>query len=254
VLAFERGIAPQVSIVIPVYDEEACLPSLVEEIGTALAERRETFEVIFVDDCSRDGTLDVLRDLALCDGRIRVLRLASHGGQSAALAAGLSAVRGSIIVTMDGDRQNDPADLPTLLDALDDADMVSGFRAIRRDSAVRRLSSRVANAVRRRVLGDSIRDIGCSLKAYRAEVIRDVPRFDGMHRFLPALVELGGARVVEVPVHHRPRERGVSKYGIHNRLWRGLVDLWALRWMTRRRMDRQAERVVDEGSGAGERR
>jgi dolichol-phosphate mannosyltransferase len=143
-------------------------------------------------------------------------------------------VRGEITVTLDSDLQNDPADIPALLAALEGWDCVSGVRQSRQDAWQRRPSSRLANGVRSRVLGDGITDVGCSLKAYRSQLLRHVPMFQGMHRFLPALVLFQGGRVREIPVHHRPRRFGVAKYGIGNRLWRGLADLSAVAWMRRR--------------------
>jgi glycosyltransferase involved in cell wall biosynthesis len=165
---------------------------------------------------------------------VRVLRLERNAGQSAALAAGLLRARGDAVVTLDADLQNDPADIPMLLEALDQADVVSGVRARRHDSWIRLVSSRVANATRRAVIGDTITDIGCSLKAYRREALADLPMFVGVHRFLPALCGFRGARLVERPVRHRPRTMGVSKYGMSNRLWRGLHDLIGVAWLKRR--------------------
>jgi len=162
------------------------------------------------------------------------LALERNAGQSAALAAGLARARGAIVVTLDADLQNDPADLPKLLEALADADVVSGVRAKRNDPWVRRVSSRIANGVRRAVLGDPVTDIGCSFKAYRREVLEGLPMFSGVHRFLPALCVFRGARFAEVPLNHRPRAHGVSKYGVGNRLWRGLADLNGVLWLRSR--------------------
>jgi len=184
-----------------------------------------------VDDGSSDGTAALLLAEAASDPRLVIVRFEKNAGQSAALAAGLARARGDVVVTLDADLQNDPADIPKLLAALADADVVSGVRAQRHDSWIRRVSSRIANATRRAVLGDSITDIGCSLKAYRREVLVGLPMFVGVHRFLPALCAFRGARVVEVPVHHRPRTRGVSKYGMGNRLWRGIHDLIGVSWL-----------------------
>src|SRR5262249_30467921 len=161
--------------------------------------------------------------------------------QSAALAAGLSHARGRVIVTLDADLQNDPADLPKLLSALESADVASGIRAARQDSAARRWASDVANTVRRAVLGDSISGIRCSFKAYRREALVGLPAFAGVHRFLPALCQLRGARIVEVRVAHRPRRFGVSKYGVTDRLWRGLYDLVGVRWLKSRLIDPREE-------------
>ena len=220
--------------ILPVYNEIENLPPLIEELRAALEASGRTWEAIFVDDGSDDGSSERLAAEARRDPRVRAVLVARRGGQSAALAAGLARARGRVIVTLDADLQNDPADLPRLLTALNGADVASGIRAARRDAAMRRLSSRVANTVRRAVLGDSVTDIGCSFKAYRREALAGLPAFHGVHRFLPALCQFRGARLVEVPVTHRPRRHGVSKYGVGNRLWRGLYDLIGVRWLKSR--------------------
>jgi glycosyltransferase involved in cell wall biosynthesis len=163
--------------------------------------------------------------------------LAANSGQSAALAAGIRRARGAVIVTLDADLQNDPADLPLLLAALEHADVVSGVRRERHDNWLRKVSSRVANGVRRSVLGDPLTDIGCSFKAYRREALAGIPLFVGAHRFLPALCMFRGARLVEVPLSHRPRRHGTSKYGVGNRLWRGIYDLVGVRWLRSRMLN-----------------
>jgi glycosyltransferase involved in cell wall biosynthesis len=225
---------PQVSAVVPAYNEVGNVPVLVAELRAALDASGRTWELVLVDDGSTDGTGEAMEAAATADGRVRVLRLERNGGQSAALAAGLLRARGDAVVTLDADLQNDPADIPELLRGLDHADVVSGVRARRHDSWIRLVSSRVANATRRAVIGDHLTDIGCSLKAYRREVLADLPMFVGVHRFLPALCEFRGARVVEQPVRHRARTMGVSKYGMSNRLWRGLHDLIGVAWLKRR--------------------
>ncbi len=222
------------SIVIPVYDEQDSLLPLYSELDAALASLANGVEVIFVDDGSRDATLAVLRDLEAKDRRVRVIALERNCGQSAALDAGFRVVRGEWTATLDGDLQNDPADIPRLLEYLDRADVVNGVRAERCDSRLRILSSRIANAVRNRVTGESVTDVGCSLRIVRTRYLRRVKLFRGMHRFLPTLLAMEGARVIEVPVSHRPRLYGRSKYGIRNRLFVGVVDLLAVRWMKRR--------------------
>lgn len=231
--------SPKLSIVIPLFNEADNLPVLDEQVRTALQAQEMTYEVLYVDDGSSDASLDVLRELAQHDGRLRLLRNFCNSGQSAALAAGFEAARGEILVTLDADLQNDPADIPTLLSELQrtEADLVAGVRQRRQDNWVRRLSSRLANGVRRRVLQDDATDTGCSLKAFRAELVRQLPRFNGMHRFLPALIKMAGGRVVQVPVHHRPRLHGEPKYNISNRLWRGLADLFGVFWLQRRWID-----------------
>jgi len=222
------------SVVVPAYNEVESLPALLDELRAALGATQRTWELLLVDDGSRDGTGDAMESAARADPRIRVLRLEKNAGQSAALAAGLVRAAGEVIVTLDADLQNDPADIPALLAALANADVVSGVRQGRRDSWLRLVSSRIANGMRRAVLGDRVTDIGCSLKAYRREALADLPMFVGVHRFLPALCAFRGARVVEIPVRHRPRTQGVSKYGVGNRLWRGIHDLVGVAWLKRR--------------------
>lgn len=235
---------PEISLVIPVFNEEENLPVLADEIARALAGRE--YEVIFVDDGSRDGSLEVLKRLRGEDPRRRVIRLARNSGQSAAFDAGFRAARAPVVVTLDADLQNDPADIPRLLEALEDCDMVSGVRAKRRDSWARRAASRIANRVRNAVVHDSVTDVGCSLKAYRAELVKRLKMFDGMHRFLPALARMQGARIREIPVAHRPRIHGASKYTIFRRLRRTVPDLVAVRWMQSRWIDESAAEEIED--------
>jgi glycosyltransferase involved in cell wall biosynthesis len=229
---------PRVSIVVPVYNEEESLPVLAEEIGAAMEGVTPDYELLWVDDGSTDGGPAVLARLAAADPRVRVLRLRRNSGQSAALAAGFANARAEVVVTLDADLQNDPADIPRLLAALDGCDVVCGVRTARQDTWVRRLSSRIANGVRNRLTHEAVTDVGCTLRAARAEHLRRIPVFKGMHRFLPTLLRMEGARVREVPVRHRPRRYGEAKYGIGNRLWRGIADLLAVRWMQSRWIDR----------------
>jgi glycosyltransferase involved in cell wall biosynthesis len=194
-------------------------------------------EIVAVDDGSTDGSLDELNALRDQHPSLRVLALQERSGQSAATAAGLAEVMGDVVVTMDADGQNDPADIPTLLEALarDPALAAAvGYRLGRADSGWKRLQSRVANTVRNCITRDGMRDTGCSLKAVRTPVLAAIPRFDGMHRFLPALIQAHGGLVRQVPVHHRPRRAGRSKYGMWDRAFRGLVDALAVRWYRRR--------------------
>ena len=222
---------PELTAVVPAYNEVESLPVLLGELRAALDATGRRWELVLVDDGSTDGSGELLQAEAARDPRLVVLRFAKNAGQSAALAAGLARARGDVVVTLDADLQNDPADIPNLLAALAGADVVSGVRAKLLDSWIRLVSSRIANATRRAVLGDKVTDIGCSLKAYQREVLEGLPMFVGVHRFLPALCSFRGARVVEVPVHHRPRTRGVSKYGMGNRLWRGIHDLIGVSWL-----------------------
>ncbi|HTR97504.1 MAG TPA: glycosyltransferase family 2 protein [Candidatus Acidoferrales bacterium] len=226
--------SPEISVVVPAFNEGESLPALFAELRAALEATGRTWEVLVVDDGSTDSTGERLRAEAAADPRVIPIALERNAGQSAALAAGLARVRGAIVVTLDADLQNDPADLPRLLAALANADVVSGVRANRQDSWVRLVSSRIANATRRAVLGDPVTDIGCSFKAYRREALEGVPMFVGVHRFLPALCVFRGARFAEVPLRHRARVHGMSKYGVGNRLWRGIADLVGVRWLKSR--------------------
>jgi glycosyltransferase involved in cell wall biosynthesis len=229
-VAAPAGPAPYLSVVVPLRDEEGSLEPLHRELDAALAGVAGGAELIFVDDGSRDGSRERLRALAAKDPRVRVLVLDGPHGQTAALEAGFRACRGEVVVTLDADGQNDPADIPRLLARLADADVVNGVRVARRDGWRRQLSSRVANAVRNAVTRESVTDVGCSLRAMRAAPLRRVALWRGAHRFLPTLLRLQGARVVEVPVAHRPRRHGRSKYGVGNRLFAGLVDVLGVRW------------------------
>ncbi len=225
---------PELSVVVPAYNEVESLPVLLGELRAALAATGRTYELVLVDDGSRDGSAEWILAQAAADPRVRPVLLAANRGQSAALAAGFARVRGRVVVTLDADLQNDPADLGRILEALEHADVVSGIRDRRQDSAVRLVSSRIANGFRRAVLGDRVTDIGCSFKAYRREVLDGLPLFVGVHRFLPALCQFRGARLAEVRLTHRARRHGVSKYGVGNRLWRGLHDLVGVHWLKSR--------------------
>jgi dolichol-phosphate mannosyltransferase len=228
------------SIIIPAYHEESNLPVLLEEIHQALAGVGASYEILVVDDGSTDDTLAVARSLADQDPRIRVLHLTRNSGQSAALDAGFRLARAPVLATLDADLQNDPVDLPKMLAKLEEGwDVVSGIRMHRHDSWVRRMSSRIANGVRNRVTHDSVTDVGCTLRVYRKESTDRIFMFTGMHRFLPTLLKLAGARVTEIPVHHRPRLHGEPKYNIRNRIWKALADLLAVRWMQTRWIDRR---------------
>ena len=224
----------ELSLVIPVYNERDNLAPLIGEIEQALAGRR--FEIVTVDDGSTDGSLEALRELKRAHPALHIVAFAANAGQTAAFAAGFQAARAPVIVTLDADGQNDPADIPGLVDALarSGATAVAGYRVDRHDSRWRLVQSRIANAVRNRLNRETIRDTGCSLKAFRAPAVRALPLFNGMHRFLPTLVKLQGGTVAEAPVHHRPRRSGRTKYGMWNRVFRSLADAFAVRWMQRR--------------------
>lgn len=233
--------APLLSVVVPAYNEEENIEPLLRELVARLEEIGKPFEILLVDDGSADRGPEIARALARQEARLRVLRLLERSGQSAAFDAGFRAARGELIVTMDADLQNDPADLRGLLDALPGWDAVVGWRRVRRDSWLKRVSSRLSNAIRNRVSGDRIIDTGCSLKLFRREALRSIKMYDGMHRFLPTLLRLEGLRVREVPVNHRPRVRGRSKYNVRNRAVRAFLDLLAVRWMRARRLRYRVE-------------
>jgi glycosyltransferase involved in cell wall biosynthesis len=212
------------------------LPVLWQELEAVLARIGRPAEVLFVDDGSTDGSVDVLRELARRDRRIRVIRFAANTGLTAALLAGIRAATGAIIVTLDSDLQNDPADIATLLDHLDGHDAAIGWRRRRHDPWLKRISSRIANAVRTAVLGDAVRDSACTLRAMRRECRDVLAPYHGLHRFVPTLLRHAGFRVVEVAVNHRPRRHGQSKFGVRNRAVRAFADLLAVRWLMSRRI------------------
>jgi len=222
------------SLVIPVFNERDNLEPLMREIAGSLAGTRWRYEILMVDDGSTDGTDEVLRRLAATHPELRVVRFVRNAGQTAAMDAGFRRARGRVVVTLDADLQNDPADIPRLVGELEGWDAVVGVRSVRRDSLVRRVSSRIANYVRNRLSDETITDTGCSLKAYRRDALDRLKLYRGMHRFLPTLLKMEGYRVRELPVGHRARAHGDSKYGIGNRLVPSFVDLLAVRWMKKR--------------------
>jgi dolichol-phosphate mannosyltransferase len=235
----QRDVPPALAVVIPVNDEADNLAPLLDEVHAALPDAI-VFEVIVVDDGSADATPRQLAELGRLYPRLRALRHRANAGQSTALATGVRAARAPLVVTLDGDGQNDPRDIAVLLQRWErEADgraplLLVGWRTTRRDTWLRRLSSRIANAVRGRLLGDRTPDTGCGLKLFERSTFMALPYFDHMHRFLPALVLRMGGRVVSVPVGHRPRLRGRSHYGVMNRLAVGLVDLLGVLWLRRR--------------------
>ena len=227
-----------ISIIVPVFDEEDNVLPLAREIARALDKEPRTFELVFVDDASRDKTWDRIQEARRLDPRVRGVRHARNSGQSAALWTGIEFTTGGIVGTLDGDLQNDPADLPRLFAELHSVDFVSGVRLNRQDNWLRRVSSSIARRARKAVLGADFQDTGCALRAFKRTALDGVLPFHGWHRFLPILVEGGGATTKEVPVNHRPRVAGVSKYGVWERFGRGIFDLIGVRWYQKRRLRR----------------
>lgn len=228
---------PELAVVVPVHNEAGNIRPLIDEIRAALG--GSAFEIVYVDDGSSDATAAELAATAAAVPELRVLHHAKGCGQSAAIATGVKAARAPVIATLDGDGQNDPADIPALLarlkaDADPDRLLVAGQRTKRRDTLVKRLSSRFANGLRATLLGDATADTGCGLKVFTRSAFLDIPRFDHMHRYLPALMIRRGGRVVSVPVNHRHRERGTSKYGTLDRALVGIADLFGVMWLQRR--------------------
>lgn len=226
----------ELSVVIPVYNEEDNLPLLWPELRGVLEQMAVSFEVLFVDDGSRDRSAEIVRAMREADARVRLVRLKSNAGETAATDAGFKAARGQRVVTMDADLQNDPRDIPALVHCLEQWDAATGWRVYRGqgDSVVRRISSRVANYTRNWLSDESIHDSGCTFRAFRRECLRGLVLYRGFHRFIPTLLRMRGYRVVEVPVRNRPRRFGQSKYGVLDRLFVALVDLLVVRWMKNR--------------------
>lgn len=225
----------EATLIIPVYNEEENLTLLFDEIQRAMARQGRLWQVLFVDDGSTDNSLTVLRSLAEAHPQARYIAFVANKGQSAAFAAGFKEAEGDLFITLDADLQNDPADIPSMLNLYDQGyDMVIGWRVKRNDDIIRRISSKVANRVRNAISKETVQDTGCSLKVLRASLARELPMFTGMHRFLPTLMKMNGATVAEIKVNHRPRVHGVSKYGVWNRAFAAFYDLLAVRWMQKR--------------------
>jgi len=228
----EAMALPAVSVVVPVFNEEENMSILQPELRAALAGL--DYEIVFVDDASTDRSAEKIETAP----NVRVLRFEKNTGQSAALYAGVRAARGRTIVMIDSDLQNDPADIPRLLEEISrGADLVCGYRAKRKDTMTKRLTSRIANFVRSRFTKDYVRDTGCTLKAMRRECVDALVPFKGMHRFIPALVRGAGYRLVEIPVNHRPRRFGQTKYGFGNRALLATIDMFGVRWLLSRRLN-----------------
>ena len=240
-------LSPELSLVVPVKDEDENVLPMLEEIGSVSSQWPWTWELIFVDDGSTDRTWAKIREARKADGRVRAVRFKQNCGQTSALAAGVRHARGKICVTLDGDCQNDPADIAPMVQAMRDADMVIGWRRRRADSPWRRFQTSLANGFRNVVTGEKVHDIGCGIKAFDRLKMLQTPLFEGMHRFLPTVFRFQKLRVVEIEVNHRPRQRGRTKYGMWNRVFLSLRDLFAVRWMRRRmiRYQLQDEDTID---------
>jgi dolichol-phosphate mannosyltransferase len=244
---------PAVSVVVPVHNESLNVLPLLAQIEAALAGRMP-FEAVFVDDLSTDDTLRILTDHAVTHSWLTVVAHRNNCGQSAAVRTGVREASAPLVATLDGDGQNDPADVPAMLARWHEVHraspgkpvLIAGWRSKRQDTWVKRMSSRIANGVRSRLLGDATPDTGCGLKLFAREDFLALPWFDHMHRFLPALIQRAGGVVESVPVAHRPRLQGQSHYGIHNRLWVGLVDILGVIWLQQRARVPQADRLTNK--------
>jgi glycosyltransferase involved in cell wall biosynthesis len=234
----------EISVVVPVYNEEGTLPLLSSKLVEVLKNLGRSYELIFVDDGSSDGSRRILKEMTSQYLFLRILRFKENRGLSTALVAGMREARGEKIVTLDSDLQNDPTDIPRLLGYLDQYDMATGWRQRREDSWLKKISSKIGNAVRNWVSGETIQDSACTLRAFKKECIQEIPVFNGMHRFLSTLVKMRGYRTIEVPVSHHPRRFGKSKYNIRNRMVRSFIDLLAVRWMKGRAIHYEIEERV----------
>ena len=224
-----------ISVVIPVFNEEDNLVPLLEELEPVLKRTGKSYEVIFVDDRSTDSSMDVLKKIKASNPYVRIIPHLVNSGESASSATGIAHAKGAVIITIDADQQNDPADIPHMLEELkDDVSAICGVRRKRMDTIVKKISSRVANAFRNFITGDRISDAGCTFRAIRRSSLWQLQIFNGTHRFLPTLLRLQGYKVLETLVNDRPRTRGQSKYGIGNRMWRGILDCFAMRWFKKR--------------------
>jgi len=234
----------EISVVVPVYNEEGNLPVLIPALVEVLKNLGRSYEMIFVDDGSSDESRRILKEMASEHASLRILRFKENRGLSTALVAGMREARGEIIVTLDSDLQNDPADIPRLLECLDRYDMATGWRQKREDKWLKKISSKIGNLVRNWVSGENIQDSACTLRAFKKECIQEIPVFNGMHRFLSTLVKMRGFGIIEVPVAHHPRRFGKSKYNIRNRMVRSFIDLLAVRWMKRRTIHYEIEERI----------
>ena len=234
----------EISVVVPVFNEEENLPILIPNLAEVLNQIGRPYEMIFVDDGSSDGSRKILKEMLSQYPSLRMIGLKENRGLSTALMAGMKEAQGEWIVTLDSDLQNDPEDIPKLMTYLDRYDMATGWRQKRRDTGLKKISSKIANSVRNWLSGEKIKDSACTLRVFKRECLNDIFVFNGMHRFLSTLVKMQGYRIIEVPVSHHTRKFGKSKYNIRNRTWRAFVDLLVVRWMKRRRIDYEIDERI----------
>ena len=226
-----------ISIVCPFYDEKENLPGLFERLLKAAAKLPEPWEIVFVNDGSTDGSAEEIKALMAGKSQVRLVELSRNCGLTTALYAGLQEAKGNILATLDADLQNPPEEIPRLYGMLEDSDMVTGIRNNRQDTLVKKVSSKIANKIRRAVLGDQIADVGCSLRIFRRSILENFYPYKGMHRFFPAVAELRGFKIKQVPVEHQNRIRGKAKYGLFNRILGPLWDLFSVRWLLTKKID-----------------
>ena len=236
--------AIEISVVVPVFNEEENLPILIPRLVKVLNPLGLSYEMIFVDDGSFDGSRKILKEMVSQYPCLRIIGLKQNRGLSTALLAGMREAQGERIVTLDSDLQNDPEDIPKLLGYLDRYDMATGWRQKRDDPWLRRISSKIANSVRNRLSGEQIHDSACTLRVFKRECIKDIPLFNGMHRFLSTLVKMNGYRIIEVPILHHSRKFGKAKYNIRNRALRAFIDLLGVRWMKGRHIHYDIEERI----------
>lgn len=239
------------SVIVPIKNEEENIKDLIQEIEPVMESLRQKWELICIDDGSTDRSLLILQDLCRQKSYMRILSFTRNFGQSAAFAAGFKAALGEIVITLDGDRQNDPADIPKLTAAVADCDLVVGWRVNRKDTFQKRATSKISNWVRRRLCRDGVHDTGCSLKVYRREALSTIKMYRGMHRFLPALFQIEGFRVKEIPVNHRERSKGETKYHFFNRSLGPIMDLLVVRWMRHRTLKPQIREEITQDKFTG---
>lgn len=235
----------RISVIAPVYNEAENISRFILKTEQALKKRFDSYEIILIDDGSTDGSREILDREAAVNGHVKAYHFTKNNGQTAALAAGFKICSGDLVVTMDADLQTDPEDIYVLMAYIDDYHMINGKRETREDGLKRKISSLVGNGVRNFITGDNIQDTGCPLKLFRKEVVKSFNLFEGMHRFLPTLAKMNGFRVAEIPVRHYDREFGKSKYGVFNRLFKGLKDAFAVRWMKKRMLHYEIEKGED---------